>query len=106
MGACVAREDRDRPHHDSHDSLNKPTIEEQKLKALRDLFHENDANHDGYLDQNDLVSMFRRHKEKTGACSDHGITEVEYAITFMVKADKDGDQLISEEEFLNFYQHK
>jgi Ca2+-binding EF-hand superfamily protein len=105
MGLCVVVDERRHISRSCDKDIEAQFQADRGVKqSLVALFDENDANHDGFLSQEDLIRMFRKHVERVrkenNATPD--ISEEVYVETFMHEADKDGDGLISIREFLEF----
>jgi len=46
------------------DKKSPTTSESEVMKSLKNIFHQADLNHDGYLDRNDIAKIYQRQIER------------------------------------------
>ena len=83
----------------------KTDNEKDILKAVHEIFIELDQDHDGLLTDRDIRNLYRRNVDRQLKKSAHSkmITEDEYVRSYMRKADKKGEGVITFDEFFAFY---
>jgi len=66
------------------------------ILSLKAIFQENDANHDGYLDERDIARIYQKQVDKRLTMSQTtSVTEHEYVRNFFTKIAKDYDDRVS-----------
>ena len=66
------------------------------MNSLRAIFKENDANHDGYLDESDIIRIYRKQSERNiNRNKSSTITENDYVQYFFDKVAREYEDRVS-----------
>ena len=99
MGTCTHQSEKRHigpPYFSSRIKQTRPSTEQQMIRSVQQIFIENDLDRDGYLDAFDIKRMHRKMSSRhIHNRSIKVLSEDEYVRKFFLKADLDGDNLIS-----------